>query len=947
MASLAAMLVVVGLAPGPSRAAHDRVVSAVPASTPSVMDGSVRAVVQIGNRMIVGGGFTKVAPRPSDPTTARTHLFAFDRGTGAITSFNPRLDGTVTDLLPGPSPDTVFVSGAFNTVNGERAPKVVLLDTRTGQRIPSFAPAAPNGVVNALERRGDRLYLGGNFTTVGGQPRGGLATLSASSGALSPYVTNQVAQRHNDTGTGAQGAVGVRDLALTPDGTRLVAIGNFKRVDGALRDQLVVLDQQTASSVVAPDWNTNRYQPYCFNWSYDTYVRGLSMSPDGSYFVVTTTGGHNPGTLCDTAARFETRAFGQDIQPTWVTDSGGDTLWGVAVTEKAVYVGGHQRWLNNSRGSDYPGPGAVPRAGLAALSTRTGVPLRWNPGRNPRGAAVYTLYPTPDGIWMGSDTEFIGPSYDYRRPRLAMFPLAGGAAEAADTTAGIPGTAYVGGGRSSAATGLARSMLSTAGAAPLSSVDGGGVDWAAVRGSFLAGGRLYYGTSSGQFHSRTFADGRLGPATVINPYHDPLWSGVNTGSGQTYDGRDNDLYAQFPSVTGMAYADGRLYYTRQGDPNLYWRWFNVDSGIIGEVPFTANGGRSWTGTGGMFAADGRLYFVTQADGNLHSIPLGPGGPNGTATVVDGPAVSGNDWRGSALFLAPAPAPNEPPTAAITSSCSGLTCQFDGRASADRDGSITAYTWELGDGTTASGPVVTRTYAQAGTYTVRLTVTDDDGATTTTSRAVTVSDPSAGGVSFVGADAASRNASTVSVTVPSTVEEGDVLVLTAAMSSAESWSAPPGWVERGARSVGSLDSVVWTKVATAGDAGTSATVAMEATHKAALTVAAYDGVDPANPVAAIASAVSSNTTAHTTPTVTAPAGSWLASFWTDKGPSTAAWTTPNAVTRRAAAFSDGTGRVSGLVADSGGPVSGTTGGLTATTDATSSLGISWSVALAEE
>src|SRR5699024_4187981 len=121
-----------------------------------------------------------------------------------------------------------------------------------------------------------------------------------------------------------------------------------------------------------------------------------------------------------------------------------DTLWANTITEKAVYVGGHQRWLNNSLASDQAGPGSVPRPGLAALDPNTGMPLKWNPGRNPRGAAVYALYATPTGLWMGSDTEYIGNHYQYKRPRLAFFPLAGGAAEASDATAGLPGTAYLG-----------------------------------------------------------------------------------------------------------------------------------------------------------------------------------------------------------------------------------------------------------------------------------------------------------------------------------------------------------------------------------------------------------------------------------------------------------------------------------------------------------------------
>ena len=71
--------------------------------------------------------------------------------------------------------------------------------------------------------------------------------------------------------------------------------------------------------------------------------------------------------------------------------------------------------------------------------------------------------------------------------------------------------------------------------------------------------------------------------------------------------------------------------------------------------------------------------------------------------------------------------------------------FDAGRSFDVDGTIVAYAWDFGDGATATGVATTHAYATRGVYTVRLTVTDDSGATASDSVAVSVFDaPSAGG-----------------------------------------------------------------------------------------------------------------------------------------------------------------------------------------------------------
>jgi serine protease len=84
--------------------------------------------------------------------------------------------------------------------------------------------------------------------------------------------------------------------------------------------------------------------------------------------------------------------------------------------------------------------------------------------------------------------------------------------------------------------------------------------------------------------------------------------------------------------------------------------------------------------------------------------------------------------------------NSPPTASFTAFCSSeRVCSFDGTASTDSDGTVTNYAWNFGDNTTGTGVEASKTYQANGPYTVTLTVTDDDGATGTSSQTVSVSD----------------------------------------------------------------------------------------------------------------------------------------------------------------------------------------------------------------
>ena len=295
--------------------------------------------------------------------------------------------------------------------------------------------------------------------------------------------------------------------------------------------------------------------------------------------------------------------------------------------------------------------------------------------------------------------------------------------------------------------------------------------------------------------------------------------------------------------------------------------------------------------------------------------------------------------------------NQPPAASFTPACAGLICTFSAAGSSDADGAIQTYAWSYGDGVlelpTAQAVNTSHVYAQAGTYAVELSVTDDRGATATATTVVSVA-PIPELISFVGQATAHLNVKRHAVTIPTNIQVGDGLILFFSENSHSALTEPVGWLGLDESSGGFATTRVWRKVATAADVGATVQIDLVTQSKGALTVIAYRGTSLTDPVSAIAGTTDAATSGtRVTPFAVATiAQSWAVSYWMHGDSLSSALTPPDGVAVRAAGTNTGGGRLTTLIADSNASIPlGSFGGLTATAPNASSTTASFSIILA--
>jgi hypothetical protein len=195
----------------------------------STAGSTVNALAVIGTVVYAGGSFTRV----NGTTIIRNRLASFDAATGTVTAWNPNVNNSVLTLAV--SDGVVYAGGIFVRVNGLTIirNRLASFDAATGT-VTAWNPTANTGVY-ALAVSGGVVYAGGDFTSVGGQPRARLAALDASTGAVTAWNPNVSTPEASNTAVNA----------LAVSGGLVYAGGNFTSVGGQPRSRLAALDPAT------------------------------------------------------------------------------------------------------------------------------------------------------------------------------------------------------------------------------------------------------------------------------------------------------------------------------------------------------------------------------------------------------------------------------------------------------------------------------------------------------------------------------------------------------------------------------------------------------------------------------------------------------------------------------------------------------------------------------
>ena len=751
------------------------------------------AVTPDKTKLVVVGNFTAVNGQ------TRNRVAVFDLpGMTLSTTVVPETNGMTTSVAASNS--AIYFGGWFSAINNNARNRVGAVSTSDGSLLP-FAPKVDDGQLNSLvvSPDGSQVVLAGNFSTVGGSSAAstgggrGLFRANATTGAGLPLPISAQVYSYGDS---------AGFLKLAADSTSFYGTAwNYQgtgNTEGTFQaswndGSLVTLEDCHGDSYdVAPVGDVvyvashkhhclnsggfPEYQPraYYHGTAWTKAAQGVNLKD--TYNYASSPGTPRPGLLPWTP-KWVVGSFTGQYQAAWsVTGNSDYVLWGGEFPGvNGVAQQGIARFAVSSIAPDKVGPRTqsnnafTPSArSLAPGEVRISWPALLDPDDTTLtyqlfrdtggdGDKIYQTTQDDDWQWNGRAMSFT----DTTRPAGTSTRYAVRVLDA-DGNYTNSGWAYVTVGGTDQTDPYTKSVMAD-GATKLWRLDDGGTGVADLAGAddTTAGTGVTRGVAGAMTNSTDTASSFNGTSSGVaistnllpapDTFSQEVWFKTTSSSGGKISGfgdnpaGDSSHYDRFLSLD----SSGRLSFgvaplgvktsitSGTGLNDGAWHQAVATLGSAGMALYvdgkqvatraTTTAGEHIGGywhVGGDATWSGSKYF----SGSIDDFSVYP-------TALTASQVA-NHWSASGRGQVA----NVAPTAAFTSTSSNLAASFDASTSADADGTIASYAWTFGDGATGTGKTASRTYVAAGTYAVKLTVTDNKGATGTVTKNLTVTAP---------------------------------------------------------------------------------------------------------------------------------------------------------------------------------------------------------------
>jgi WD40 repeat protein len=338
-------------------------------STPDVTGqavGGVYAIADAGDRTIIGGLFTRYGGRE------RANVAAINANGTVDTAWNPGTNGVVKAVALSEDKTTVFLGGVFTTVGGQPRANLAAVDAVTGEVRASWV-ANTGGTtpdVNSLAVKGDRLYVGGRYGSIDGTTRKRLVALDV--------ATGDVITSFRPAPNGM-----IREVVVSPDGTKVYAGGGFSVIGGQTRGA-------RAAELLASTGAATAFNPSGDGGNAVT----VEITPDGSRFFYSTEN--------NTVFAYD---LGGSNSPVWSRKMSGNTQAMAASATGELYLGGHFSQDLTTK---------LKRTYYASFEYDTGTLTDWDPNASGGKAGVWAFLIDGDKLHTGGFFRYFNTTTQQR-----------------------------------------------------------------------------------------------------------------------------------------------------------------------------------------------------------------------------------------------------------------------------------------------------------------------------------------------------------------------------------------------------------------------------------------------------------------------------------------------------------------------------------------------------